>query len=87
MASIEEIKAALAQAVEQSDATAHQVRSAADNVEQLLARLRAISTGTSHPMINEAIARIEQSRQHLFEAMTMLQGSAEAARNYSGVLG
>ncbi|MGC4768613.1 hypothetical protein ACLQ25_06445 [Micromonospora sp. DT44] len=87
MASIEEVKAALMQAAEQGNVTVNQVRAAAENTEQMLARLRAIAAGTGHPTIAEAIARGEQSKQRLAEAMTLVQGSAEAARRYIGVLG
>lgn len=87
MASIEEVKAALAQAAEQGHTTLNQIRAAAEANDQTLARLRAVAAGTGHPAIAEAIARAEQSRQRLLEAMTLVQGSTEAARNYMGVLG
>ncbi|WP_405426605.1 hypothetical protein [Micromonospora sp. NBC_00617] len=87
MASIEEVKAALMQAAEQGNATISQIRAAAENTEQMLARLRAIAAGTGHPTIAEAIARGEQSKQRLAEAMTLVQGSSEAARRYISVLG
>ncbi|TDC01459.1 hypothetical protein E1091_02840 [Micromonospora fluostatini] len=87
MASIEEIKAALSQAAEQGNSTVQQIRAAAESTEQMLSRLRAVAAGTGHPAIGEAIARGEQSKQSLAEAMTLVQGSAEAARRYIGVLG
>ncbi|MET8093149.1 hypothetical protein [Micromonospora sp. NPDC005220] len=87
MASIEEVKAALMQAAEQGNSTINQIRAAADNTEQMLARLRAISAGTGHPAIAEAIAHGEQSKQRLAEAMALVQGSSEAARRYISVLG
>ncbi|WBB54416.1 hypothetical protein [Verrucosispora sp. WMMD573] len=87
MASIEQVKAALAQAAEQSNATTHQIRAAIDGTEQVLARLRAVAAGTGHPSIAEAIARAEQSKQRLIEAATTLQGSTQAARQYINVLG
>ncbi|MFG1952695.1 hypothetical protein [Micromonospora sp. NPDC048830] len=87
MASIEEVKAALAQSVDRSNTTIGQIRAAIDGTEQVLARLRAIAAGTGHPMIGKAIARAEQSKQRLIEAATILQGSGEAARRYIGVLG
>ncbi|MFG1913729.1 hypothetical protein [Micromonospora sp. NPDC048898] len=87
MASIEEVKAALMQAAEQGNATISQIRAAAENTEQMLTRLRAISAGTGHPTIAEAIARGEQSKQRLAEAMALVQGSSEAARRYISVLG
>ncbi|MCX4389199.1 hypothetical protein OG777_20020 [Micromonospora peucetia] len=87
MASIEEVKAALAQAAEQGNATLMQIRAAVEATDQTLARMRAVATGTGHPAIAEAIARAEQSRQRLVEAMSLIQGSSEAARNYMNVLG
>jgi hypothetical protein len=87
MASIEEVKAALAQAADQGNTTLNQIRAAMDATDQMLARLRAVSAGTSHPTIAEAIARAEQSKQRLSEAGSLIQGGAEAARRYIGVLG
>ncbi|MGC4748790.1 hypothetical protein ACLQ28_24510 [Micromonospora sp. DT201] len=87
MASIEEVKAALAQAAEQGNATHQQIRAAVEATEQTLGRLRAVAAGTGHPMLGEAISRAEQSKQRLVEAMTLLQGSSQAARNYISVLG
>ncbi|WP_433391105.1 hypothetical protein [Micromonospora sp. KLBMP9576] len=87
MASIEEVRAALTQAAEQGNVTINQIRAAAENTEQMLARLRAIASGTGHPRIAEAIARGEQSKQRTAEAMTLVRGSAEAAHRYIGALG
>ncbi|MEU3454027.1 hypothetical protein ABZ671_10535 [Micromonospora sp. NPDC006766] len=87
MASIEQVKAALAQAAEQGNATTMQIRAAIEATEQTLARLQAVAAGTGHPAIVEAIARAEQSKQRLIEAMALIQGSSEAARNYMNVLG
>lgn len=87
MASIEEIKAALAQAAEQGSTTHNQIQAALNGTEQVLARLRAVSAGTNHSKITEAITRAEQSRQRLGEAAALIQGSSTAAREYASVLG
>ncbi|GIG86642.1 hypothetical protein Pen02_15780 [Plantactinospora endophytica] len=87
MASIEEVKAALVQAADQGNNTLNQIRSAIENTEQVLTRLRAVAAGTGHPKIAEAIGRAEQTKQRLVEAATMIQGSATAAREYASVLG
>ncbi|MGC5332223.1 hypothetical protein [Micromonospora sp. DT62] len=87
MASIEQVKAELAQAAEQSNVTTSQIRAAIEGTEQVLARLRAVGAGTGHPTISEAIGRAEQSKQRLIEAATTLQGSSELARRYISVLG
>jgi hypothetical protein len=87
MASIEEVKAALMQAADQGNTAVTQIQAAAAAVEQHLARLRAVAAGTGHPKIAEAIARGEQSKQRLAEAAHLVQGGAQAAREYLGVLG
>ncbi|KXK62247.1 hypothetical protein AWW66_09445 [Micromonospora rosaria] len=87
MASIEQVKAALIQATEQGDVVVNQIRASLDQTEQALVRLRAVAAGSGHPAITEAIGRAEQSKQRLVEAMTLIQGSSEAARTYMGVLG
>jgi len=87
MASIEEVKAALAQAAEQGNTATNQIRAAMDGVEQMLSRLRAVAAGTGHPKIGESIARAEQSKQRLTEAATLVQSGSQAARDYIGILG
>lgn len=87
MASIEEVKAALAQAADQGNTTINQIRAAIDSTEQMLVRLRAVAAGTGHPAIAEAIGRAEQSKQQLVEAATLVQGSIQGAHQYIGVLG
>ena len=87
MASIEQVKAALAQAAEQSNRTTSQIQAAIDGTEQVLAQLRGVAAGTGHPAISAAIGRAEQSKQQLIEAATTLQGSTEAVRQYISVLG
>lgn len=87
MASIEEVKAALAQAAEQGNVTVNQIQAAAANLEQVLNRLRAVSAGTGHPKTAEAIARAEQAKQQLAQAAVLIQGSSAAAREYSSLLG
>jgi hypothetical protein len=87
VASIEEVKAALAQAAEQGNNTVNQIRAASEGVEQMLARLRAVAAGTGHPKIAEAIARGEQTKQRLAESAALIQGGSQAARDYIGILG
>ncbi|MCF0094427.1 hypothetical protein [Micromonospora sp. MH99] len=87
MASIEQVKAALAQAADQSNTTTNQIRAAIESTEQVLVRLRTVAAGTGHPTLGEAIARAEQSKQRLVEAATIMQGSSQAARQYMSVLG
>jgi hypothetical protein len=87
MASIEEVKAALAQAADQGNTTLNQIQAAAQSTEQMLMRLRAVAGGTGHPKLAEAIARAEQSKQRLIEAGSVLQGASGAAREYISLLG
>lgn len=86
MASIEQVKATLGQAADQGTINAQQIRTAIEATDQTLAQLRAVGAGTNHPLIAEAIARTEQSRQRLVEATALLQSSAQAARNYLNAL-
>ncbi|WP_433126291.1 hypothetical protein ACQPWW_26580 [Micromonospora sp. CA-240977] len=87
MASIEQVKAALAQAAEQSNTTTSQIRATIESTEQVLTQLRTVAAGTGHPALSEAIARAEQTKQRLIEAATTLQGSTAAARQYISILG
>lgn len=87
MASIEEVKAALAQAADQGNTALHQIRTAIESTDRALTRLRAVAAGTGHPKIAEAMARAEQTKQQLGEAASAIQGSSAAAREYISILG
>ncbi len=87
MASIEEVKAALAQAADQGNTTVNQIQAVIASTEQMLSRLRAVAAGTGHAKIAESIARAEQAKQRLTEIATLIQGSGQAAREYSSILG
>ncbi|WP_187151590.1 hypothetical protein [Salinispora tropica] len=50
MADIEQVRVALAEAAEQSNATAYQIRAAVESTEQVLVRLRMAATGTGGPI-------------------------------------
>jgi hypothetical protein len=87
MASVEEVKAGLAQAAEQQNATLNMIRGAMDSTDQMINRLRVVAAGTNHAKVAEALARAEQSKQRLAEAGTLAQAAAQAARDYIGILG
>jgi hypothetical protein len=87
MVNIEGVKAALAQATEQGNSALNQIRSAAEQTDQVLTRLRGVAAGTNHAKVLEAIPRAEQTKQRLHETATLIQGSANAAREYVGILG
>lgn len=87
MASIEEVKAGLAQAAEESHEAVAQARAASESAERALQRLQAVAQGTNHPKVQEAMQRAQQCRQLLQQAAQLAQASAQAARDYTAVLG
>ncbi len=53
----------------------------------MVVRLQAVARGTNHPKIAEAVARAQQAKQRLAEAVTAAQAAAQAAHDYMAVLG
>lgn len=87
MATIEEVKAGLAGAAQEATTIVGQCRAAADSADRMIMRLQAVSHGTNHPKIAEAVARAQQAKQRLAEAVTAAQAAAQAAHDYMAVLG
>jgi DNA-binding helix-hairpin-helix protein with protein kinase domain len=87
VATIEEVKAGLAQAAEEGNTIVGQARAAADSADRMVTRMRAVSQGTNHPKLAEAVSRAQQAKQRLAEAVTAAQQAAQAARDYMGILG
>lgn len=87
MATVEEVKAGLAQAAEEGNTVVNQARAAAQSAERMVSRLQAVSRGTNHAKVAEAVTRAQQARQGLEQAIIAAQQAAQAAREYMVVLG
>ncbi|MFY1703631.1 hypothetical protein ACN28G_18175 [Micromonospora sp. WMMA1923] len=83
MASIEEVKAGINQFGQQTQQNVAQLRAVHQSLEQSLSMLRAVTAGTGHPAVGEAIARMEQVRAKLDEASQLAMGAVEATRQYA----
>ncbi|MDM4719592.1 hypothetical protein QTQ03_08310 [Micromonospora sp. WMMA1363] len=60
-----------------------QLRAVHDSLEQSLALLRAVTAGTGHPMIGEAISRMEQVKVKLNEPSQLAVGAVDATKRYA----
>ena len=87
MASVEEIKAGLMQVAQQAQQTGQQAHACIDGVDKTIAMLQAVARGSNHPKVREAIAAAEQQKQLLAQAVARAHATAQAARDYIGVLG
>ncbi|MFY1634577.1 hypothetical protein ACN27F_15085 [Solwaraspora sp. WMMB335] len=87
MASIQEVKAGLAQAAEHGNATRQQIAAAVNALDNMLTQLRAVAAGTGHPLIGEAINRCEQTKNQLESAVGLVRSAGEATQRYAGILG
>ncbi|MEO3779421.1 hypothetical protein ABGB16_21770 [Micromonospora sp. B11E3] len=83
MASIQEIKAGINQFGRSTQEQVAQLRAVHDSIDQSLAQLRAVTSGTAHPRVVEAIARLEQAKAKINEASQLAAGSIEATRHYA----
>jgi hypothetical protein len=87
VASVEELKAGLMQAAQQAQQTGQQAQACIDGVDKTIAMLQAVARGTNHPKVREAIGAAEQQKQLLAQAVQRAHATAQAARDYMGVLG
>ncbi|MFY1698075.1 hypothetical protein [Solwaraspora sp. WMMA2101] len=87
MASIQEVKAGLAQAAEHGNTSRQQLMAAVKTLDNMLSQLRAVSAGTGHPLVSEAIGRCEQAKGQLEASADLIHGAGEATRRYAGILG
>ncbi len=87
MATIEEVKAGVARAANEHDTIATQARAAADSADRMISGLQSVARGTNHAKVAEALARAQQVKQHLADAVTAAQQAAQAANDYITVLG
>ncbi|WP_428964201.1 hypothetical protein [Micromonospora fluostatini] len=83
VASIEEVKAGINRFGQETQQNVAQLRAIHDSLEQSLSMLRAVTAGTGHPAVGEAIARMEQVRAKLGEASQLALGAVEATQRYS----
>ncbi len=83
MASIQEIKAGINQFGKSTQEQVAQLRAVHDSIDRSLAQLRAVTAGTAHPRVAEAISRMEQAKAKLNEASQLAGASIEATRHYA----
>lgn len=62
VATIEEVKAGLAQAAQEGGTITGQARAAAESADRMIAQLWAVARGTNHPKVNEAVAQAQQAK-------------------------
>ncbi|GIJ25605.1 hypothetical protein Vqi01_07670 [Micromonospora qiuiae] len=83
MASIEEIKAGINRFGQQTQQSVVQLRAVHDSLEQSLALLQAVTAGTNHPAVGQAISQIEQVKGKLNEASQLALGAVDTTRRYA----
>jgi hypothetical protein len=86
MATIEEIKAALAQAGEEASHGITGIRGVTENIDRAIARLRATAAGSGAPRIMQSIAQLEASKARLAEAAQLASAGINTAREYAAIL-
>ncbi|HEX7745742.1 MAG TPA: hypothetical protein VF462_10825 [Micromonosporaceae bacterium] len=82
MPSVEEVKAHVAASVDQTHQAVAALRGVTDQVDEALVRLRLTAVGSAHPLIAEAVARLEQARSRLDEAHGLALAAVDSADAY-----
>lgn len=87
MANIQEIKAGLAASAQEGHTTVWHAQVGMANADKMIAQLQAVARGTTHPKVQEAVAKAQQCRQKLTEAAALALAATQSAHDYIGVLG
>lgn len=82
MATVEEVKAGVARFGDETGRQVAQIRTVIDAMDRSTAMLRSVTSGSGHPRVAEALARLEQVKQKLHEAAALAQGAVESTRSY-----
>ena len=82
MASVEEVKANVASAVDGAGRAVTGIRQVSDQMDEALTMLRLTAIGSLHPQIAVAIAQLEQARMRLDEAATLARSAMDSAETY-----
>lgn len=86
MATIEEVKAGLAQAGDETARAITGIRGVADGFDRAITMLRAVSVGSGAPKVAQAIAELEQAKARLDDAARLASASIGTSREYSAML-
>jgi hypothetical protein len=85
MSSVEEVKLRVAASAAQTRDALARLRGVADDLDQALIVLRLSAVGAVHPVLLDAVSRLEQARQRLDEAHTLASGAADATEQWRAV--
>ncbi|MER7166716.1 hypothetical protein ABT336_11725 [Micromonospora sp. NPDC000207] len=83
MASIEEVKAGINRFGQETQQNVTQLRAVHESLQQSLGALMAVTAGTGHPAVAEAISRMEQVKAKLDEASQLAMGAVDATQRYA----
>jgi len=83
VASVEEVKAGLAQAADETGQGITGIRGVADMFDRAITRMRAVLAGSSAAQVSQAIAQLEQAKARLAESAQLASGSIASAREYA----
>jgi small-conductance mechanosensitive channel len=86
MATVEEVKAGVARFGDETARQVQAMRAVAQSLDQAAGMLNAVTQGSNHPRVAEALARVEQVKQKLHEAAQIAGGAVESTRTYAAGL-
>ncbi len=82
MSSVEEVKLHVGASVEQANRAATGILQVTEQLDEALSRLRLTALGSAHPTVLAAITQLEQARQRLDEAGTLVRSATAEADAY-----
>lgn len=79
MSTVDEVKMRVAATVGQTNDALVRLRAVGQSFDDALNTLRFTATGSVHPMLVDAIVKLEQARERLNEAHTLATGAVSDA--------
>ena len=86
MARIEDIKLHVSASVDGVQRAVSGMHAAITQLDEAIARLQIVTAGSVHPRAVDAVHRLAQARERLFEAETLARSGVDAAQDYHGII-
>jgi flagellin-like hook-associated protein FlgL len=86
VSNIEEVKLHLTASLADTEGAAVSIAGVVDQIDQGIMRLRLVTFGSVHPKVEETINHLEQAKEHLRQAQSVVRGANEAAESYRSTI-
>jgi hypothetical protein len=86
MANVNEVRAALVSAEDETDRGVTDVLGSLDLLDRAITRLRSAATGSAQPGVHEALAHLETAKSLLRDALKLANTALTSSRDYRATM-